>query len=91
MIAFPGMLAKAATLAGISIPDNVDKFEEYVELYPHFYVFCLMQLGQSMPYPGVHFDNARIIAECTEDEIVVITPNELIDRGFQIGFSHSRN
>lgn len=83
MFAFPDMLKYAAELAGIKTPENCEDFNP--EYYPHFEVFCIMQLGQPMPYPGVHFDNAKIIASIPDDKIKLITGQELLDLGFKVG------
>lgn len=85
MFAFPGMLVSAAEKAGIAVPSDPNEFE--AEDYPHFALFCIAQLGQSMPYPGVHFDNARVIAEVSFDEIKTITYEQLFERGFNVGHS----
>jgi len=87
MLAFPVMLKKPAEQAGIPTPDNADLYEEYKELYPHFFIFCRMQLGAPMPYPSVHFDNAKIVASIPEQELQTITHEEIVRRGFQIGYS----
>lgn len=83
MFAFPGMLVSAARKAGIKVPDDYDNFNSHE--FPHFEVFCIAQLGQSMPYPGVHFDNAKIIASIPETEIKTITMESLYSKGFLIG------
>lgn len=87
MLAFPSMLADAAEKAGILLPKDCDRFDENKEQYPHWFVFCIMQLGQPMPSPGVHYENAKVIAELTDEEIVTLTHLQIVKRGFQIGFS----
>lgn len=89
MIAFASMLKKAAEQAGIQTPDDAEKYEEYKELYPHFFLFCQAQLGQPMPHWGVHFENAKVIAAIPEEEIKTIEWPELKKRGFQVGLSES--
>jgi len=86
MIAFPELLIEPANRAGIPTPDDVTRYEEYAELYPHFFVFCQMQLGSPMPYPSVHFDNAKIIAMFTEEDFFTLTDQDIINHGFQIGY-----
>lgn len=86
MIAFPELLKKPAERAGILTPDDATRFEEYAELYPHFFVFCRMQLGSPMPYPSVHYDNARIIAMFEEEDFLTLTDEDIINHGFQVGF-----
>lgn len=85
MIAIPSILAVAAKKAGIKVPEDPDKFLEQKTEFPHFYVFCAIQLGTSMPYPGVHFDNAKVIAEIPDSQIHTITYTELQALGFREG------
>ncbi len=85
MKAFVSMLVDPAQKAGMKVPpdpENYDKGE-----YVHFYVFEHCQLGQPMPYPGCDFDNAKLIAELSEDEVRGITYPELVDKGFAVGYS----
>ena len=86
MKAFPQMIAKAAEDAGIKLPPDLDSFDP--EEYPHWLVFCRMQLGQPMPYPEVDYDNAKVIANLSEEEVKRVTPIQLIQAGFLIGFSY---
>lgn len=83
MIAFAGMLMSAAEKAGMKVPPNADEFDR--DEFPHFNVFCAVQLGASMPYPGCHWDNAKLIADLSDDEIKTITHTELVDRGLAVG------
>lgn len=65
MIAFPEMLIGAAKSAGISCPptDSSGEFEYYEPRdYPHFTVFCIVQLGRSMSHWQAHFENAKIVS-----------------------------
>jgi len=82
MIASPGMLVPAAKNAGIKTPPDPNEFDS--EKYPHFHVLCIMQLGSRMPYWGVVWDNAKVVADCNDKEILEITAQQLIDKGFQI-------
>lgn len=84
MLAFPVMLVEAAERAGIKIPDDIDNFD--INLYPHWHVFCAAQLGQPMPTPGCHWENAEVIAAIPEDRIRAVTLLELREKGFQSGF-----
>lgn len=83
MLGFAEMLIGAARLAGIKVPEDARHFDR--DAYPHWYAFCALQLGQSMPYPGVHFDNALVIAEVPEGLIFDLTVKDILDRGFQVG------
>lgn len=77
------MLIPAAICAGISVPTNLDSFAS--SDYPHWSVFCLMQLGQPMPSAHAHFDNAGVVASISHDDIFTVTAEDLIARGFSIG------
>lgn len=83
MLIFAEMLVEPAEKAGIRVPPNVEKFD--AEMYPHFQVFCTCQLGASMPTPSSHWDNAKVIASIPDDEIKLITFNELVQKGFAVG------
>ena len=82
MLAYAGMLIDAAQKAGIATPLNPEKF--IANEYPYFKVFKIAQLGQPMPYPTVHYDNAKVVAAVPESEIKTITIEKLIKRGFKI-------
>ena len=79
MIALPSVLANTADKAGIIVPEDPDNFDP--EDYPHFYVFCCVQLGKAMKDPAEHFFNAKIIADLTEEQVKAVTLNELISKG----------
>jgi hypothetical protein len=83
MIAFPEMLIGAAEKAGIKVPPNPDEFER--DDYMHFFVFSTVQIGAAMPYPGAPLDNAKMIAQISDEEIGQITYQELLDRGLAVG------
>jgi len=49
-----------------------------------------MQLGQPLPHPAAHWENAEVIAEIPEERLKTVTPGELVEEfGFQIGYSHT--
>lgn len=78
MMAFAGMLIGAAQEAGMTIPDDPDDFHS--DEFPHFHVFCAVQLGRWMEI-GEHWENAKIIAAIPEEEIRTIRLYELIEKG----------
>jgi hypothetical protein len=83
MMVFPGMLTPAAKEVGMKMPADLGKgysIEDFKEEYPHFYVFCVVQLCRSMRF-GEQFDNAKIIQEIPEDEIMKVTLAELLNKG----------
>jgi len=81
MIAFAGMLMKAAEEAGMKVPPNPDEYDQ--EKFPHFHVFCGVQLGRSMTSWTEHWDNAKVVAEVPEKEIRTITVQGLLDKGLK--------
>lgn len=82
MFAFPSMLVPAAQQAGISVPSDPDQPDQYRMTHPHFFVFCQVQLCRRIR-PGEHFDNARIIASLSDDEIRRVTLADLIGAGLE--------
>ena len=66
MMLFPSMLVPAAELAGIKVPENPDDFDK--NQFPHFAVFCTLQLARPMQ-SGEHWENAEIIAKITEQDV----------------------
>jgi len=80
MLAFPGMLIPAAERAKMKCPKDADKFDR--NEFPHFYVFCMMQLGRSLVNSSSHWSNAEIIAKIPDDSIKTVTPAELCEMGF---------
>ena len=92
MLAFPGMLVSAAQKAGINVPPTLDgtaekavteSVEDYKEHFPHFYVFCMVQLCQPMVM-GEQWDNARVVASVPTEDIKSVTVLDLIARGLSI-------
>jgi hypothetical protein len=85
VIAFPSMLLSPAEEAGMKVPPadfdekNLDTLKE---TYPHFFVFCVMQLGRRMPSSTSHWENAKIIAAIPDDKIMQVTAADLDDLGF---------
>jgi hypothetical protein len=80
MIAYASMLVSAAEKAGMKVPVDSDNFVP--EEFPHFHVFCLMQLGAAVPYHGCHWDNAKVIAEIPDEEIKSVTMQDILLKGF---------
>jgi hypothetical protein len=81
LMAFPGMIAEAALKAGMKVPNEPDKDWDPEE-YPHFSVFCNVQLNRGVRW-GEHWENAKVIAAISEDDIHTITLEELIVRGLE--------
>lgn len=84
MIAFAGMLIEPAARAHMPAPSH-DEINEYglrsrfngalcdKEKYPHFWVFCLLQLARPMTSPTEHWENAKIIAAIPRERLVTMT------------------
>lgn len=84
MITIVSGLLDAARRAGMKVPPNPDKFDK--EQYPHFFVFCSLQLGRKLPYPTAHFDNALVIMSVgDEKDIKGIDAHKLLTYGFNFG------
>jgi hypothetical protein len=87
MIAFPTILASYAREAGMSVPDDPDQFMEQREEFPHFAVYCLLQLGTSMPNAMSARTNADVIAALPAEEIKTMTLADFEARGFEHGIA----
>jgi len=88
MIAFPGMLLEPARQAGMATPSaprwDGEDLESIKDEFPHFYVFCRLQLGRSMSSWNEHWENAEVIADIPEDELKQMDPMDFIRRGVQL-------
>lgn len=78
MLAFSSMLVSAAKKAGMAVPPDPDEFD--ADSFPHFQVFCLVQLGRACR-PGEHWDNAKVIASIPD--IKSATLMDLITAGLE--------
>lgn len=85
MIAFPEMLVGCAKEAGITIPSDVENYEP--EDFMHWHIFLMVQLGQSLPYPSAHWDNAKVVSALKDEELKTVTMQDLIEKGLSIGNS----
>lgn len=85
MLVFPSMLLGACDLERIPRPDREDlddiELSEIAEDFPHFYVFCSVQLCRPLSYWGEHWENAKVISSIPDDKIREITLEELLDMG----------
>jgi hypothetical protein len=88
MFAFPEMFRSAAEAVKIKVPKDTDNYDP--NECPHWAVFTRACFGQPMPYPGCHFDNAKVIAQIPEDKIKEVTFDQLIENGLAIGSSKIR-
>jgi hypothetical protein len=82
MIVFPGMLVKAAKKAGMKVPEDPDNDTTWsAEDFPHFHVFCNVQLARPVSFHGEHWHNAEVVAAVKEEELKSLTLEDLIARG----------
>lgn len=79
MLAFPGMLVPAAQEANMKVPSDPDSFNP--KDFPHFDIFCTVQLGRRMSSWTEHWDNAKVVAALTEAECKTITLGQLLEKG----------
>ena len=79
MFAFPTMIVIPAEKAGMKVPPNPDDFDR--DIYPHFSVFCAVQLHRELVYWGEAWDNANIIVRLSDVEIRSMTLSDLISIG----------
>ena len=89
MIAFPEMLRTPAERAGIKVPPDVENYDKAA--YPHWDVYTYVQLGRPMPEPASHWHNSRVIASIPDDEICLVTMEDLLKEGVDIGYSYDRS
>lgn len=78
MIAFAGMLVGPAEQAGMKVPEDPEHFDP--KEYIRFNLFLHFQLGAPLPYPSAHWDNAKTIAELTDEELEKMTVGELFNK-----------
>ena len=78
MIVFPHMLIPAAQEANMKVPPDADNFN--AEEFPHFRVFCNIQLSRPAT-PTEHWENAIKIAAIPEDKIRIMTVPEFREIG----------
>jgi hypothetical protein len=84
MLAYADMLIPAAKEAGMKVPYDPDSYDK--EEYPHFFVYAAIQLGQALPYPSAHWDNAHVIAAIPVEKLKLMTMQDFYDAGFEAGF-----
>ena len=83
MLTFPQLLVPAAKNAGVKVPEDLDNYD--AREYPHWHVYCFVQLGAPMPFPTAHWDNAKVIASIGIDNIRLVTYEQLLEAGLAIG------
>jgi len=84
MIAYPELLTGPAEDAGITVPENPREYNG--DTYPHWDVFCKVQLGAPMPSWTAQWENAQVIGQIPEDKIRLVTYKQLEKLGLQVGY-----
>lgn len=84
MLAFPEMIEPAAKNAGISVPNDLENYDK--NDYPHWFIFCQLQLGAPMPHCQAHFENAKVIADIPTENLKTMTVDDFDDAGVVIGY-----
>lgn len=79
MLAFPSMIVQHARKAGMTVPDNPNDFDPAE--FPHFHVFCNVQLGRPLVYWDEPWGNARIVAAIPADQLRTTTLEDLLAKG----------
>lgn len=84
MIAFPSMLIPAAREAKMPCPDDVEDIADFDKnQYPHFFVYCMLQLCRPIGW-GNHWNNAKIIARVPEENLKTMSEEDFIKLGFNL-------
>ena len=78
---FPSMLTPAAEEAGMPFPPDPDNFEP--EDFPHFHIFCSVQLCRAMEWTE-HWDNAKVLVKIPEEELKTLTLEGLLEKGLRV-------
>ena len=88
MLVWPSLLIAPAKDAGMPCPESLGaKIDEDTEYgfskteFPHFAVFCKVQLGREMLSDTEHWENAKVVAAVSDEEIKTITIAQLVERG----------
>lgn len=85
MMAFPSMLFDAADEVKMARPaDDWDEnlTNEVREAYPHFYCYCLLQLGRAITW-GEHWENAKIIATIPMERLKTMQLEDFLAEGLK--------
>lgn len=83
MMCFKGMLVNIAKKAGMKVPSNPDDEETWDrEDYPHFFVFCMLQLNRPMDWDEPS-ENAAIIAAVPEEKLKTMTVPDFLALGLR--------
>lgn len=85
MLVYPFSLIPAAKEAGMACPDeevaNMSEVEEAKDSYPHFFVYCMLQLCRPITW-GNHWHNAEIIAAVPAEQLKTMSEQDFRNLGF---------
>jgi hypothetical protein len=81
MMILESMLIDAAGKAGMKVPPDADEFD--AAEFPHFRVFCNLQLCRPMKMDGEHFRNAEVIAQIPEERIKTMKLADFLAEGLE--------
>lgn len=81
-IPYRSILIIPAWDAGMKIPKDVEDFDP--KEYPHFALFCKIQIDKEMKIEREHWYNAIAIAKIPEKKLKKITKKELRKRGVSL-------
>lgn len=83
MLAIATRLIEAARHAGMIVPEDLSDYFPFCDRvrYPHFYLFCILQLGRPVAYQGEHWDNAKVIARIPRERLMAMTVQEFAEAG----------
>ena len=86
MLVFPEMLIEPATKAGIRTPPLSEVMNNTwpSHEYPHWTVFCNIQIGGSLPDSSSHHVNAEIISKIPDNKIKTVSVEEMMSMGLQV-------
>lgn len=89
MLCFEMMLAQAAADAGMKVPPEEKMDAKGVcawdrEEYPHFFIFCLLQLNRGMSSPDQHWNNAKAIAKIDGEALKTMTMADFAKAGVDL-------
>lgn len=91
MLAYPEMLIDAAKQAGMRCPTDgkpIEVDEGLKARFPHFWVFCVLQLVRPVTYHGEHWENAKVIATIPLPRMLKMTFADFTAEGV-VGLLHA--
>ena len=90
MIAHPDILANIAAKQGIKVPEkahkifDIDVDQTIKNKYPHFYVFCALQLFRKMSNWDQPHHNAKVIASLKTEDLMKMTVDDYVRAGVDL-------